>query len=40
MLGKLAGLGGLREAEMREGVIFADRMELAFKGIGKRQFSL
>ena len=39
-LGKLDGLSGIREvAEMRDGVIFADRMELAFKGIGKRQFS-
>jgi len=39
-LGALPGLGGLIEAqEMRDGVIFADRMELAFKGIGKRKFS-
>ena len=39
-LGKIHGLSGIREvAEMRDGVIFADRMELAFKGIGKRQFS-
>ena len=39
-LGKLDGLSGIREvAEMRDGVIFADRMELAFKGIGKRDFS-
>ena len=39
-LSKLEGLGGLVEAaEMRDGVIFADRMELAFKGIGKRKFS-
>ena len=39
-LGKLDGLSGIREvAEMRDGVIFADRMELAFKGIGKRKFS-
>ena len=39
-LGKIPGLSGIREvAEMRDGVIFADRMELAFKGIGKRQFS-
>jgi len=39
-LGALPGLGGLKEAqEMRDGVIFADRMELAFKGIGKRKFS-
>ena len=39
-LSKIEGLGGLKEAaEMRDGVIFADRMELAFKGIGKRKFS-
>ena len=39
-LGEVPGFGGALEAkEMMEGVIFADRMELAFKGIGKRQFS-
>ena len=37
--GKLPGLGGLAEVEaMREGRIFANRMELAFKGVTKRQF--
>ena len=39
-LGAIPGLSGLVEAkEMRDGVIFADRQELAFKGIGKRNFS-
>jgi len=39
-LSNIPGLGGIVEAaEMRDGVIFADRMELAFKGIGKRKFS-
>ena len=39
-LGEVPGFGGALEAkEMMEGVIFADRMELAFKGVGKRQFS-
>ena len=39
-LGAIPGLSGLVEAkEMKDGVIFADRMELAFKGIGKRKFS-
>ena len=39
-LGAIPGLSGLVEAkEMKDGVIFADRMELAFKGIGKRSFS-
>jgi len=34
------GLGGLKEAvEMKKGVIFADRLELAFKGIDKRTFN-
>jgi hypothetical protein len=33
------GAQGLREAiEIQEGVITADRMELAFKGVGKRKF--
>ena len=37
--GKLPGLGGLAEVEaMREGRIFTNRMELAFKGVTKRQF--
>ena len=37
--GALPGLGGLREVEaMREGRIFSNRMELAFKGVTKRQF--
>ena len=41
MAGNLApGLGGLKEAiEMKKGVIFADRMELAFEGVDKRSFS-
>lgn len=39
-VGDIPGLGGAREAlEMSQGVIFADRTELAFKGIGKRDFS-
>ena len=39
-IGELPGFGGALEAkEMAEGVIFADRMELAFKGIGKRKFT-
>ena len=39
MIGNIPGLGGLREAvEMKKGVIFADRLELAFKGIDKRSF--
>mgnify|MGYP001476379707 FL=1 len=39
-LGEVPGFGGALEAkEMMEGVIFADRMELAFKGVGKRNFS-
>ena len=39
MIGNVPGLGGLREAaEMRKGVIYADRFELAFKGIDKRTF--
>ena len=34
------GLGGLKEAvEMKKGVIVADRLELAFKGIDKRTFN-
>ena len=39
MIGNVPGLGGLREAaEMQKGVIYADRFELAFKGISKREF--
>ena len=38
-IGNIPGFGGALEAkEMMSGVIFADRMELAFKGIGKRKF--
>ena len=38
-LGGIPMLQGIREAEaMKEGRIFADRMELAFKGVPKRQF--
>jgi hypothetical protein len=37
--GALPGLGGLAEMEaFREGRIFSNRMELAFKGVTKRQF--
>ena len=37
--GALPGLGGLAELEaFREGRIFSNRMELAFKGVDKRQF--
>ena len=40
MIGNIPGLGGLKEAvEMKKGVIFADRFELAFKGIDKRTFA-
>ena len=41
MVGELGtGLGGLKEAvEMKKGVIFGDRLELAFKGIDKRTFN-
>ena len=39
-LGEIPGFGGALETkEMMEGTIFADRMELAFKGIDKRKFS-
>ena len=39
-IGQLPGFGGALEAkEMMSGTIFADRMELAFKGVGKRKFS-
>jgi len=39
-LGEIPGFGGaLETAEMLSGTIFADRMELAFKGIDKRKFS-
>ena len=38
-LGGIPTLGGIKEVEaMKEGRIFADKMELAFKGIPKRQF--
>ena len=38
-LGALPGLGGLREARgMMTGEIISDRLELAFKGVNKRQF--
>ena len=37
--GSIPGIGGLRESvEAAQGSILADRMELAFKGINKRQF--
>ena len=39
-LSEIPGLAGAVEAtEMAKGVVFADRMELVFKGIGKRTFS-
>ena len=38
-IGAMPGFGGVKEAsEMRSGVILADRLELAFKGIDKRKF--
>jgi len=38
-LGALPGLGGIREARgLMTGEIISDRLELAFKGINKRQF--
>ena len=38
-LGALPGLGGLREARgITTGEIISDRLELAFKGVNKRQF--
>ena len=38
-VGVIPGLGGLREtAEMKSGVVIADRLELAFKGVNKRAF--
>jgi len=38
-LGGIPSLGGLKEASsMKEGRIYADKMELAFKGVPKRQF--
>ena len=37
--GSIPGIGGIRESvEAAQGSILADRMELAFKGINKRQF--
>jgi hypothetical protein len=39
-LSGIPGLAGAVEAaEMAKGVVFADRMELVFKGIGKRKFT-
>jgi hypothetical protein len=38
-VGAIPGFGGVREAaEMGTGVVIADRLELAFKGIAKRKF--
>ena len=38
-VGIIPGLGGLREvSEMKSGNVIADRLELAFKGINKRNF--
>ena len=38
-VGVIPGLGGLREvSEMKSGNVIADRLELAFKGINKRNF--
>ena len=38
--GSLPGMAGAKEAfEMKTGVIISDRLELAFKGVGKRNFT-
>ena len=38
--GSIPGMAGVKEAfEMKEGVIISDRLELAFKGVGKRDFT-
>ena len=38
--GSIPGMTGVKEAfEMKEGVIISDRLELAFKGVGKRDFT-
>ena len=38
--GSIPGMAGVKEAfEMKEGVIISDRLELAFKGVQKRDFT-
>ena len=38
--GSIPGMAGAKEAfEMKTGVIISDRLELAFKGVGKRNFT-
>ena len=38
--GSMPGMAGVKEAfEMKKGVIISDRLELAFKGVGKRDFT-
>ena len=40
IVGSIPGMAGVKEAfEMKEGVISSDRLELAFKGVGKRNFT-
>ena len=40
IVGSIPGLQGVKEAfEMKTGVIISDRLELAFKGVGKRNFT-
>ena len=40
IVGSIPGMAGVKEAfEMKKGVIISDRLELAFKGVGKRSFT-
>ena len=40
IVGSIPGMAGVKEAfEMKQGVIISDRLELAFKGVGKRNFT-
>ena len=40
IVGSIPGMAGVKEAfEMKQGVIISDRLELAFKGVGKRSFT-
>ena len=40
IIGSIPGMAGVKEAfEMKQGVIISDRLELAFKGVGKRSFT-
>ena len=40
IVGSIPGMAGVKEAfEMKTGVIISDRLELAFKGVGKRNFT-